>query len=210
MKDPVFAPELSIYLESIESEFDKIPEERVLILNKIADFIDKRIKSSGTAELIFICTHNSRRSQFGQIWTAVAAEHFGTGRIKSFSGGTEATCFNPNAVAAVERAGLSLTKSSGNPDNPVYQLQTNVGSLENTLYSKRYDDPANPSGDFCAIMVCSDADSACPFIPGALERIALPFDDPKEFDGSLQEKMKYDERCRDIARDILYIFSLLR
>jgi len=209
MKDSVFTPELVRYIESIESEFDKIPGKRILILNQISDFIDKRLKSSGEAELLFICTHNSRRSQFGQIWAAVAAEFYSIQGIKSFSGGTEATSFNPGAVVAVERTGLRLTKSSQNPDNPEYKLQTAEGAPEMILFSKRYDDTANPNGDFCAIMVCSDADSACPYIPGALERISLPYEDPKEFDGTSQEKLKYDETCREISREIHYVLGLL-
>jgi hypothetical protein len=56
-------------------------------------------------------------------------------------------------------------------------------------------------------MVCSDADEACPFIPGASQRISLPYNDPKSADGTGQERLKYDERCREIARDVFYIIS---
>lgn len=48
-----------------------------------------------------------------------------------------------------------------------------------------------------------------PFIPGA-KRIALTFDDPKEFDGTPQESAKYSERVNDIGREILYAFSLVK
>jgi hypothetical protein len=33
------------------------------------------------------------------------------------------------------------------------------------------------------------------------------YDDPKDFDGTLQEEAKYDERTRQIAREMLYLFS---
>lgn len=210
MRNSTFDPELDRYVDSIESEFGNIPETRIRILNHASGFLEKQLESTGIAELVFICTHNSRRSQFGQIWTAVAAEYYGLRGIRSFSGGTEATSFNHRAVAAVERAGLRVGKSSGNSDNPVYLLQPFEGSSQIKIFSKRYDDPANPALDFCAILVCSDADSACPYIPGALERISLPYDDPKEFDGSSRENLKYDERCREIARDIHYVLGLLR
>ena len=55
-------------------------------------------------------------------------------------------------------------------------------------------------------MVCSEADDACSFVPGAAERISLPYEDPKVFDGSDIESRKYDERCREIARDLFYVF----
>jgi arsenate reductase len=55
-------------------------------------------------------------------------------------------------------------------------------------------------------MTCTHADQNCPFIPGAV-RIALPYEDPKAFDDTDQEGAKYAERCRQIARELLYAFS---
>ena len=210
MKESAFTPELLAYLETIESEFVKIPEDRIRILKQITEFIDQRYKSSQTAELVFICTHNSRRSQFGQIWAATAAEYYGIRGLTSYSGGTEATSFNPHAVGAIKRAGFMVDNSSRNPDNPAYKVQTSEGSPVYTMFSKKYDDPVNPSRDHCAIMVCSDADMACPIIPNAIERISLPYEDPKKFDGTPLEILKYDERCREIARDIHYVLRMLR
>jgi hypothetical protein len=37
-----------------------------------------------------------------------------------------------------------------------------------------------------------------------------PFDDPNEFDGTPQERSKYDERCQQIARELLFVFSEVR
>jgi hypothetical protein len=74
-------------------------------------------------------------------------------------------------------------------------------------FSKVYDDSPNPSEGFAAIMTCSSADQACPIVHGAAERIAIPYDDPKAFDGTEQEAAKYDERCAQIAREMLYVFS---
>jgi hypothetical protein len=71
-------------------------------------------------------------------------------------------------------------------------------------FSKVYDEPPNPTEDFAAIMTC---DAACPVITGADGRFSIPYDDPKNFDGTEQEADKYDERCRQIAREMLYVFS---
>ncbi len=56
-------------------------------------------------------------------------------------------------------------------------------------------------------MTCSQADKRCPIVAGAAARIALPFDDPKEFDGTPLERSKYDERCQQIARELLFVFA---
>ena len=74
-------------------------------------------------------------------------------------------------------------------------------------WSKKYDDPQNPASDFAAVMTCSDADEACPIVVGADARIPLFYEDPKDFDGTLQEEEKYDERCRQIATEMLYVMS---
>ncbi len=66
-----------------------------------------------------------------------------------------------------------------------------------------YSDPANPQSGFAAILVCSEADSDCPTVKGASARIAMPFLDPKIYDGSTFETAKYAERRDDIARTIL-------
>lgn len=58
----------------------------------------------------------------------------------------------------------------------------------------------------CAIMVCSNADEACPAVPGAEDRISMPCDDPGTFDDTGQEMISCDESCRQIAREISYVF----
>ncbi len=59
-------------------------------------------------------------------------------------------------------------------------------------------------------MTCSEADEACPFVPGATARISTPYDDPKAFDTTPQQEAKYEERCQQIARETLYAFSLVK
>jgi hypothetical protein len=59
-------------------------------------------------------------------------------------------------------------------------------------------------------MTCSQADQNCPVVSGATVRVAIPYDDPKEFDGTPQETAKYAERVHQIGREILYAFSLIK
>lgn len=68
-----------------------------------------------------------------------------------------------------------------------------------------YDDPRNPQKDFAAVMTCAEADQNCPFIPGAELRVTLPYRDPKEADGTPDETRIYDERCRQIATEMVYL-----
>jgi hypothetical protein len=44
---------------------------------------------------------------------------------------------------------------------------------------------------------------------GAEDRFSLPYRDPKEADNTPEEASRYSERCRQIARELLYMASLL-
>jgi arsenate reductase len=198
--------ELSSYIESAVAEMNSIPEERKKLLKTVADFIKSKKDSNKVANLTFICTHNSRRSHMSQIWAAAAAAHYGLeDRVNTYSGGTEATAFYPSAVAAVERAGFKIRNPGG--DNPHYQVTYSEDGKLLECFSKKYDDPFNANEHFAAVMNCSSADEACPFIPGADLRVPIRFVDPKESDGTEREAATYDERCKQIATEMLYMMS---
>jgi len=156
--------------------------------------------------MTFICTHNSRRSHLSQIWAAVAAAKFGIMDVETFSGGTESTAFNPRAVAALERSGLAI-ESDASEDNPRYQVTFSKTLDPLVCFSKVYSSDPNPDSGFCAIMTCDSADRSCPTVSGSSTRIAIPYEDPKVADGTDQEAAKYDERCAQICREMLYVFS---
>ena len=77
------------------------------------------------------------------------------------------------------------------------------------VFSKVFSDELNPKSNFCAVMVCSNADEGCPFVPGAEKRISLLYEDPKIYDGTELETVKYDERCYEIGRDIMFMMKLV-
>ncbi len=128
--------------------------------------------------------------------------------MESFSGGTQATAFNHRAIAALNRAGFQIVKlNSGTESNPKYSgsMGRDLGGY--IMYSKKYNDMQNPQSNFGAIMVCSEADKSCPVVPGAEARFSLPYDDPKFYDNTASEKAKYDERVRQIGREIFFMMD---
>jgi len=142
-----------------------------------------------------------------QLWAAAAAASYGIGDVETFSGGTEATAFNPRAVAALERAGFEIKTSAPGDANPKYLVRLSSASDALECFSKVYDQAPNPTSDFCAVMTCSAADEACPRVAGATLRLAIPYDDPKVADGTPDEAATYDERCAQIAREMLFAIS---
>ena len=205
----VLNPKLQAYSETVLKDFGSISKDRKLILKELAKYVKSKSKNKEKINLIFICTHNSRRSHMSQIWAQTASEYYGIKGVSSFSGGTEATAFNPRAVAALERAGFEIAKTSEDK-NPAYEVKASSDLLISKAFSKKYSDDANPKSDFCAVMTCSQADKACPLVLGATKRISLPFEDPKAFDGTDKEAAAYDERCKQIATEMFYLFSLVK
>jgi arsenate reductase len=204
-------PELARYVESLPPEQAAIPDERKQTLDQIAAFVVAEHAAGRTAKLLFICTHNSRRSHMGQVWAATAAAFHGVDRIETYSGGTEATAFNPRAIAALRRAGFEIAEPTGSDnsgsDNPHYQLGYAPDCPPIEAFSKVFSDAPNPTAEFAAIMTCSEADKACPLVPGATLRISLPYEDPKQADGTPEEQARYDERARQIAAEMFYLFE---
>jgi arsenate reductase (thioredoxin) len=202
-------PALQKTTEKLVCEFDQIPENRRAILRELTYFVDEKIKANETVLLNFICTHNSRRSHIAQIWSQTAAHYYGVKNVQCFSGGTEATAFNPRAVNAIGAAGFEITATTEG-QNPVYHVKYSNEMPPLIIFSKKYDDAYNPKRDFAAVMTCSHADENCPLVSGATKRIALTYNDPKDFDGTPQESEKYRERVQEIGREILFAFSRLK
>lgn len=199
---PLFYPALDDTIANLP--FAAISTERLQLLHEMADYLLAKIKQGEKIRLNFICTHNSRRSQFSQIWAQTAAAYYGI-EANCYSGGVEVTAFNPRAVAAVQRDGFKVVKKEG--ENPVYFVFYSEDEQPIVAFSKLYDDPFNASKDFAVVMTCDHADENCPFIPGAERRFPLRFEDPKAFDDSFQEEFMYSERSHQIAAALFCLFE---
>ena len=59
------------------------------------------------------------------------------------------------------------------------------------------------------MMTCSQADETCPTFDGATHRIALTYEDPKQYDHTDKDEQKYFETGMQIANEMFFLFSLL-
>ncbi len=185
---------------------NEITEVRRKVLNSLAEYIVGKNRNGLKVNLIFICTHNSRRSHMSQIWAQTAAEYYEINNVLCYSGGTESTAFNPKSVKTIRDAGFKVVQKDA-ADNPVYQVYFSEEKEPLQCFSKVYDDESNPQKDFAAVMTCSHADENCPIVNGAEIRFTVWYDDPKEFDGTEFEELKYKERFEQIGIEMLYIFK---
>jgi len=200
---------IKTYCDNLSRDFELISVERKILLEKISAYITSKKKKGELINLVYICTHNSRRSHFGQICAQLAANYYEIRNVHVFSGGTEATAFNVNAINAIERIGFTIKKMSHDL-NPLFHMYYSDALEPIVCFSKVYNHSQNPINNFATIMTCSDAEENCPFIPGVELRIGTTYDDPKAFDNTPIQDSKYDERLKQIAIETFYVFSLIK
>ncbi len=200
--------EIKKFGDNLIDSFGTISNDRKKLLLQITDYIQHKKDQNLPIHLVYICTHNSRRSHFGQVWAAVAACYYGVPNVFTYSGGTEATAFNHNAINSLKKTGFVITNNQAT-SNPIYTVAFGEGK-NTSCFSKVYNHTANPQSGFVAIMTCSDADENCPFISGVELRIGTTYDDPKAFDNTNLQDVKYDERSRQIALETFFVFSQIQ
>lgn len=188
--------------------FAQMSEERKNLLIEYAEYLQQKINQNLSIQLVYVCTHNSRRSHFGQIAALVASHYFDIKNVSTFSGGTEATDFNSNAINALKLLGFEIYTNQ-EKNNPTYKVFFS-DIFFTTCFSKIYTHHANPTNQFAAIMMCSDAEQNCPVIPGAEYRVATTYEDPKKSDGTTLQNETYKKTFIQILTETLFVFSQLK
>lgn len=175
---------------------NKIKPERSKRLDQIA----KNIIKNNYPSILFVCTHNSRRSQFAEIWGNTINFIYNK-KIKIISAGTKKKAFNDRAINTIKEIGFDVKKIKNKCH---IKFSENYKSI--VMFSKTINEIDNNT-PLISIMTCSDADKNCPVVPNALNRFLLSYEDPRLSDNSKIEKTKYLEACKTIGTEILYLFS---
>ncbi|WP_417620202.1 protein-tyrosine-phosphatase [Oceanihabitans sediminis] len=204
-------PTLFSNIEQVIKELNPktVSPERKVVLQPLTDYIQSKVSKQQDIRLNFICTHNSRRSHFSQVWAQTMANYFHIKNVFCYSGGTEATALYPMVAETLRKSGFQINEISQNK-NTVYSIKYAENEHPIIGYSKKLEDDFNPKSEFAAIMTCDSANEACPFVPGAEKRIPITFEDPKAFDNTPQQEEKYKERSLQIANELFYIFSQIK
>ena len=200
---PLIQEKLSAYT----ARFDEIGAERKLVLQQLAASIRQSLDVNDRANIVYVCTHNARRSHFGQVAAALAAAFYAIDKVFTYSAGTEITKVHEHTIQAIQLLGCKVVKIHEAP-NPKYTI--NFGAPNPLIcYSKTIQDKDIPSSHYIAVMTCTDAEQNCPYLPLAMDRIGLPYTDPKIADGTGQEAWVYFTCFERILIESLYVFSLL-
>ncbi len=124
--------------------------------------------------VLFLCTHNSARSQMAE----GVLRNLGEDRFEVHSAGTEATRVRPLAVRAMDEIGIDISGQE----------------------SKTLEQYLGEPFDY-VITVCDEANEACPFFPGAKNRLHWSFRDPSRATGSDEERLEVFREVRDEIRE---------
>jgi arsenate reductase (thioredoxin) len=124
--------------------------------------------------VLFLCTHNSARSQMAE----ALLRHLAGDRFEAYSAGTEATHVRPLAVRAMAELGIDIS-----------------GQQSKTL-NRYLGEPFD-----AVITVCDQANEACPVFFGARERLHWSFPDPSRATGSEDEQLAVYRSVRDAIRE---------
>jgi arsenate reductase (thioredoxin) len=121
-------------------------------------------------KVLFLCTHNSARSQMAE----GLLRHLAGDRFEVMSAGTESTFVRPEAIEAMSELGADIS-----------------GQRSKTL--ERY---LGEPFDY-VVTVCDDANEACPVFPGAEHRLHWSFQDPSRAEGSEEERLEVFRKVRE-------------
>ncbi|HWQ63666.1 MAG TPA: arsenate reductase ArsC [Methanospirillum sp.] len=121
-------------------------------------------------KVLFICTHNSARSQMAEGY--LNAKY--SDRYEGFSAGTEVTRVHPLAIRAMEEIGIDISYHRSKALIEFFDLDIDL-----------------------VVTVCDSANAACPMFPGAKKMIHVSFPDPSSATGSEEDQMKLFRQVRD-------------
>jgi len=127
--------------------------------------------------VLFICVHNSARSQMAEAWLNHTCDEL----FEAQSAGLEPGTLNPLAVKVMAEAGIDISNKKTQAVFDVFK-----------------------SGQLFAyvITVCDETSAEkCPIFPGVTKRLHWSFPDPSTLVGSREHKLVEVRKIRDEIRD---------
>lgn len=124
-------------------------------------------------KILVLCTGNSCRSQLAQGYL----KHFAGDQAEIYSAGIETHGVNPNAIQVMAEDHIDISSHTSNHVDEYADIDFDV-----------------------VITVCDNANEACPFFPGKVERFHQNFPDPAKTTGSAEEVMDEFRSVRDMIK----------
>ncbi len=134
--------------------------------------------------VLFLCTHNSARSQMAEAFL----RRYGGHRFEAHSAGLEPASIHPLALRAMQEVGVDLEAEGHRSKGLIeeyFDQRVHIGYL---------------------ITVCSRAEEKCPIYPGVSVREYWGFEDPAAFEGSEEAQLEKFREIRDLIEERVHAF----
>jgi len=139
--------------------------------------------SSSPIRVLFLCTHNSARSQMAE----GLLRELGRNKVEVFSAGSEPTSIHPLAIKVMTGRGIDLRMHR----------------------SKHLEEFFGQNFDY-VITVCDRVREACPIFPGDPEQIHWSFPDPVAVEGNLKSReSSFENTARELTVRIQYLLLMI-
>ena len=130
----------------------------------------------GKKNVLFICTHNSVRSQMAEGLMNTLYEE----RYTVWSVGTDLSEVNPYAVRVMREIGIDISSHRSKSVEKFLEMDFDY-----------------------VVTVCDQANETCPFFPGGKEKNHKGFEDPTAIEGTEEAKLDAFRRIRDEIKEWL-------
>lgn len=125
-------------------------------------------------KVLFICTHNSARSQMAE---GLLRSLYGE-KYEAWSAGTHPSLVHPLAVSVMKEIKIDISGQR----------------------SKSVDEFIGKEMDY-VVTVCDSAKESCPFFPYGKHFLHQSFSNPSAFQGTEEEKLAFFRKVRDEIRE---------
>jgi arsenate reductase (thioredoxin) len=139
----------------------------------LLEAVAAKIRINKMTNILVLCTGNSCRSQLAEGYL----RHYADGEANIYSAGIETHGVNPKAVQVMEEDHIDISTQTSNHVDEYLSIPFDA-----------------------VITVCDNANEACPYFPGKVERFHHNFPDPAKATGSPEEVIEEFRRVRDLIK----------
>jgi protein-tyrosine-phosphatase/DNA-binding transcriptional ArsR family regulator len=174
----------SLDLERVRAHYQASGEELHPALAGFAGAQIKVARDLPAVRVLFLCTHNSARSQMAE----ALLRHRSQGQIEAFSAGNQPAQVHPLAQRVMKEMGIDISGQTSK------SLEIFLGQSFDTI-----------------ITVCDKARESCPVFPGDPLRLHWSFPDPAEVEGGPEMMYQaFKETAIQLSTRISYLMMIIQ
>lgn len=191
-KDPIIVP---------------VDEARKIIIDQIVQSIQEQKER---VQLLFICTHNSRRSQACELWAQTWKDFYKLTNLDLHSAGIKRSTFNYRMADAARRSGFRVELHRTDQEETYLITSPFDKASTKGYHSIQLDDKMVPNTNVISVVTCPHVWKKFTPVKGEVSHFYLPYEDPNWYDGQVNESELYAELFSKIGSEMKYLMKRLK